>query len=106
MIPPTNALIKEMKGRPFVHVNVSVDPGQETGRAFAKKTPMLCENWWAGPTARALETWDVVGFPTVYVIDHEGVIRHHQVGFDPATDKLHDVVRDLVKKAEASVRAK
>ena len=106
MIPPKNALVKEMKGRPFVHVGVSVDPGRETVRAFAKKTPMPWEHWWVGPKGWALETWDVVGSPTVYVIDHEGVIRHHQAGFDPTTDKLSEVVRDLVKKAEAARQAK
>jgi peroxiredoxin len=105
-IPPTNALVKEMKGRPFVHVGASVDPGRGTVRVFAKKTPMLGESWWVGPKGKALETWDVEGYPTVYVIDHEGIIRHRQAGFDPATDKLHEVVRALVAKAEAARAAK
>ena len=51
-----------------------------------------------------LETWDVEAYPTIYVIDHEGVIRHHQVGYDGDKDRLYDVIRDLVKKAEAAKR--
>ena len=106
MVPKANALIKEMKGRPFVQVGVSVDPSREKVRTFLEKTEMPWAHWWVGGMSRALEAWDVEAYPTVYVIDHEGVIRHRQVGFDPATDQLHDIVLALVEKAEAARRAK
>ena len=36
----------------------------------------------------------------IFVIEHKGVIRHHQVGFDPRDDKITPLVRKLVKQAE------
>ena len=106
MVPRANALVKELKGRPFVQVGVSVDPSREKVRAFLERTEMPWAHWWVGGTSRALEAWDVEGYPTVYVIDHEGVIRHRRVGFDAATDDLHDIVHALVEKAEAAKGAK
>jgi len=67
-----------------------------------KKTEMPWEHWWVGSSGPQLETWDVEAYPAVYVIDHEGVIRYHQVGFDEEKDDLFRWVRALVKKAEAA----
>ena len=101
MIPSTNTLVREMKGRPFAAICVSADEGKEVVVTFRQKKEMLAEQWWAGYNSMPLEIWDVEGLPTTYVIDHEGVIRHRQVGYDAKTDKLPDLVRELVKKAEA-----
>lgn len=104
MVPGTNALIAELKGKPFVQVGVSTDAKPEVVKEHLKTNEMPWAHWWVGYEGKALETWDVEAYPTVYVIDHEGVIRHHQVGFDGDKDKLYDVVRALVRKAEAAAR--
>ena len=66
----------------------------------AEKTTLRAEQWWAGYDSMPLETWNVLGFPTIYIIDHEGVIRHRQVGYDEKKDKIAEVVKRLVQKAE------
>jgi thiol-disulfide isomerase/thioredoxin len=100
MIPQSNALVKEMQGRPFVHISVSVDTVREDVVQFRKKTEMLGEAWWAGRGSTATQDWDVEMYPTIYIIDHEGIIRHHQIGSEPKTDTIAEQVRDLVNKAE------
>jgi hypothetical protein len=65
---------------------------------------MLAEPWWVGPRSPVLETWDVETYPPLVVIDHEGVIRHRQGGYDPSTARAAEVVRELVRRAEAKRR--
>ena len=101
MIPANNALVQELKGRPFVFIGISADESRETVAAFRGKTKIFGEQWWAGFNSELTENWNVEGYPTTYVVDHEGVIRHIQSGYDAKTDKLAEIVKELVKKAEA-----
>jgi peroxiredoxin len=100
-IPRSNALIKEMKGRPFVHVGVCVQ-GPEALRAFLARNELPWAHWLGEGGSRFMEDWDPRSYPTFHVIDHEGVIRLSQSGFDPAKDEIAPLVRKLVKKAEAA----
>jgi len=99
MIPNNRELVKKLKDRPFVFVSVSVDKERDAVIEFRKKTEMPWTHWWIGPGAKALETWEVEGFPTVYVIDHKGVIRFSESGFDE-NSKLGEEAEKLTKAAE------
>jgi thiol-disulfide isomerase/thioredoxin len=102
MVPHEVELVEKMKGRPFELVGVNGDPDltdevkqiiQEkkiTWRSFKnqqKDSPPLSE------------TWEIGGWPTIYVIDHKGVIKHIQLG-GGELDKLDKVIEDLVTAAE------
>jgi hypothetical protein len=39
-------------------------------------------HWWDGKKAVS-QQWDVEGYPTLYVIDHKGVIRFKTLGLRP-----------------------
>jgi hypothetical protein len=45
-------------------------------------------------------TWNVQGWPTLYMIDHKGVIRHKFVG-SPGNEKMDKLIDTLVEKASA-----
>jgi len=95
MIPRANELIQEMKDKPFVHLGVSVDETRDAVREFHKKTEQLGVHGWVGWNSPALEVWNVEAYPTIFLVDHRGVIRHHQLG----SADYGDVARGLVKKA-------
>jgi len=101
MIPHTRNLVKSLEGKPFVFLSISVDDEKETLTKFIADTPMPWTHWWDGQKAVA-EQWDVEGYPTVYVIDHKGVIRFKSLGL-PAekSKKLDATVEELVKAAQA-----
>ena len=46
--------------------------------------------------------WKVVGYPTLYLIDHHGTIRKRWVG-SPPTDELMHMTRVLVDAARRNV---
>ena len=100
MIPHERDLVKKLKGKPFVLVSVSADKEKETLQKFLEKEEMPWVHWWdEGPKSKVLTTYRVRAFPTLYVIDHAGVIRHKWVG-NPGNDKIDAAIDELVKIAE------
>ncbi|MBI3820595.1 MAG: TlpA family protein disulfide reductase [Planctomycetes bacterium] len=93
MLPHERSLVKRMEGKPFALVGMNSD----SDRAKLKET-MAKENiTWpsffdGGGTSGPIATkWNVHGWPTIYVIDHKGVIRYKNVrekAMDAAVDKL------------------
>lgn len=98
MIPHQRATAAKYSGKPFVLVSASEDPDKKTLEAFLQKESMPWVHWWdAGFTAqKAYRVWAT---PTLYLIDHEGVIRFRAIGEhdEKALDKL---IGELVAAAE------
>jgi thiol-disulfide isomerase/thioredoxin len=102
MIPHERELVKKMKekNRPFELVSVSADDKKETLQKFLEKEEMPWTHWWDnGPESPVLKKFRVKAFPTLYLIDHTGVIRHKWVG-NPGNEKIEAAVEELVKTAE------
>src|SRR5579883_264409 len=103
MIPHERELVEKNKDKPFVLVSVSADDKKETLEKFLEKEKMPWTHWWDnGPESEVLKKYRVKAFPTLYVIDHTGVIRHKWVG-NPGNDKIDAAIEELVK---AAVKAK
>ena len=45
--------------------------------------------------------WNLFGTPTVFVLDHEGVIRYRHTGI-PDTKAVDEVLKKLIREAEAN----
>ena len=56
-------------------------------------------HWWDGENGPVTKMFRVKAFPTVYLIDAKGVIRHKWVG-NPGNDKIDKAVEDLVAEAK------
>jgi thiol-disulfide isomerase/thioredoxin len=97
MIPHTNQLYEKLKGKPVVIVSISADDNKETVTNFLKTTKMPWNHWFDGRGGPLARLYGANAIPTVYVIDHKGVIRYHQVGGGP---QLDTEVEKLVKAAE------
>jgi len=102
MIPHTRKLVKKMDGKPFVFVSISADAKKDTVVEFMKDNPMPWTHWWNGATGGIVENWEVEYYPTIYVLDHKGVIRHK----DLRNEELDKAVEALVKEAEAEKKIK
>jgi peroxiredoxin len=96
MIPHERSLVSELKGKPFAIVGINTD-GQEKYAEWQKKLPVVWRSFDDGnPEGPICRRWDVSGFPTVYVLDHRGVIRQ----IDCRDEELAKVVKELVAEAE------
>jgi thiol-disulfide isomerase/thioredoxin len=99
--PYIRELVKNMEDKPFVFLGICTDEKKETLTEFLEKEPMPWTHWWDGKKT-VTEQWDIVGFPTLYVIDHTGVIRFANKGYNPKSGILDEMIKDLVKAAEAA----
>ena len=92
MYPHERSLVKRMKDKPFALLGVNSD-SKERLQDVIKRENISWRSWWdggstGGPIARA---WNVRGWPTIYVLDHKGVIRYKGVrgeAMDKAVDAL------------------
>jgi thiol-disulfide isomerase/thioredoxin len=96
MIPHERELVKKLKDKPFVLVSISADAKKDTLENFLKDNPMPWTHWWNGRDGSILSELDVKFFPTIYVLDHKGVIRYKNVR-DKDMDKA---VETLLKEME------
>jgi thiol-disulfide isomerase/thioredoxin len=91
MIPHEREMVEKLKDKPFTLVSVSADAEKKTLTDFIKKEPMPWTHWWNGQQGGILEDWDVQYFPTIYVIDAKGIIRHKDLRgkeLEEAVEKL------------------
>jgi hypothetical protein len=98
MYPHERSLVKRLEGKPFALVGVNSDTDRGKLKETLKEENITWRNWWdGGGTNGPIATqWNVHGWPTVYVIDHRGVIRSKEA-HGTALDKLLD---GLIKEAE------
>jgi thiol-disulfide isomerase/thioredoxin len=76
MIPHEREMVARLKDKPFALVSISADEKRQTLVAFLSKEKMPWTHWWNGQEGGIMDDWDVKYFPTIYVIDAQGIIRH------------------------------
>lgn len=116
MVPHERALTERYAGRPFAVVGVNGDtlpdprfrlsgpdgkPIDDTARVKAaiEKQKITWRSFRNGRFGVALD-WNARAWPTIYLIDHRGVIRGKWKG-DPGEKELDAAVEKWVKAAEA-----
>ncbi|MBM4060235.1 MAG: redoxin domain-containing protein [Planctomycetes bacterium] len=107
MYPHERSLVEEMQQKPFAIVGVNSDEDLAKLRPRLAAEKITWRSFWNGPEGTKgpiAAAWHVTGWPTVYVIDHEGVIRHKGHGSPPTA--MDRVLRECVAKAEAAQRGK
>lgn len=80
MIPHEREMVEKLKEKPFVLVSISADEKKETLKEFLEKESMPWVHWWEGRREGGiLNDWNVQFFPTIYILDHKGVIRYKNI---------------------------
>ncbi len=99
MYPHERSLVEKMKGRPFALLGVNSDEKKELKEAIAREN-ITWRSWWDGGSTRGpiAGHYSVSGWPTIYLIDHQGIIRYKNV----RGEKLELAVEELLAKAEAA----
>jgi thiol-disulfide isomerase/thioredoxin len=95
MIPHEREMVARLKDKPFALVSISTDEKRETLVAFLSKEKMPWTHWWNGQEGGIMDDWDVKYFPTIYVIDAQGIIRHK----DLRGEKLEQAVNAALAEA-------
>ena len=102
MVPQERSLVKRMAGKPFVLLGFNGDDDRATARGVAQREGMTWRSWWdRGRHGTIIRRWNVVGWPTTYVLDAHGVIRYKNVRGDELDKAVDALTREIDEKRVA-----
>jgi hypothetical protein len=92
MLPHERSLVKRLQSQPFALLGINSDGDADTVKKILKKHEITWRQAIDESTEGPLATkWNVRGWPTIYVLDANGVIRYKNVReekMDEAVDTL------------------
>jgi peroxiredoxin len=93
MVPHERELFERLKGKPFVLLGVNCGDPREKAKETTQSKQMEWPSWWdGGNTDGPIQSaYNVLHWPTVYVLDAQGTIRYTEVSgheLDAAVDEL------------------
>jgi thiol-disulfide isomerase/thioredoxin len=94
MYPLERELVEKYADQPFAVLGVNCDEPARFQRVVASKQ-VTWRNWADGPQGPISRQYRIESFPTIYVLDHEGVIRYKNV----RGQQLAAAVAELVAEA-------
>jgi hypothetical protein len=92
--------VKKLEGRPFAIVGVNSDSSRDKVKEVTAKEKITWRSFWDGGSVDGPIQcqWNINAWPTMYLIDHEGLIVA-RVGPGKKTEEL---IEQKVKEAEAA----
>lgn len=96
MIPHEREMVEKLKDKPFTLISISADAKKETLEKFLESTKMPWTHWWNGQNGGILKELEVQFFPTIYVLDGDGVIRYKNI----RGEQLEKAVEKLLANAK------
>ena len=99
MYPHERSLVKRLADQPFALIGVNSDADKAALKEVLKAESITWRSFWdGGSTMGPIATrWNVSGWPTIYVLDHQGRIRFKNV----RGDDLDRAVDTLIKEVPA-----
>src|SRR6516164_3525722 len=95
-----------LQDKPFALIGVNIncrDP--KTLKAVMDKEQLTFRSFTDTAAGEGLgvigSAWNLFGTPTVFVLDHQGVIRYRHIGI-PDTKAIDEVLKKLIREAEAN----
>ena len=78
MYPLERNLVEKHANRQFALLGINVDQPDRFRRVLDSKQ-VTWRNWCDGPDGPISKAWRVTSYPTLYVLDHKGVIRYRNL---------------------------
>ena len=98
MYPHERSLVEELKNRPFALLGVNSDRDLEKLRDTVKEKNITWRSFWNGPQGTSgpiSKAWDVMGWPTIYILDQNGVIRERNKRNDEMSVAVHALLAEM-----------
>jgi thiol-disulfide isomerase/thioredoxin len=100
-VPHEKAIAERFRGKPFALVGVNSDTDKSMLKERAAKEGIQWRSFWCGekgPLGPIPLAWNVTGWPAVYVLDPNGIIRAKQVSGKRLDQVLDKVVGEVDAK--------
>ena len=102
MYPHERSLVKRLANKPFALIGVNSDRDKAKLKPRMKEENITWRSFWNGPRGTSgpiSKAWNVRSWPTIYVLDHKGVIRYKNVRGERMDAAVDTLLEEL--KAEA-----
>ena len=108
MWPHERSLVKQFAGKPFAVIGVNISaPNPAALKKVVEKENLTWRSFSDPPTSEGMgaiaRKWNLAGTPTMYLIDHKGVIRHKWVGGARA-NLIDNAVEKLIQEVEGGAK--
>jgi hypothetical protein len=97
MVPHERSLVKRLEGKPFALIGVNFDENKGVQKKTEEDNKITWRSFTDGRTGPIGKKWRIEYLPTIYVVDHKGVIRYKDV----RDKEMDDAVDTLLKEMEA-----
>ena len=93
--------MKRLAGKPFALLGVNSDANRQQLKTVIEKEKITWRSWWngGGTDGPIAEKWQISTWPTMLVLDAQGVIRRIDAGgADVDIEAIEAVVDSLLKE--------
>jgi hypothetical protein len=93
MYPHERSLVKRLQDKPFALLGINSDEKRDSLKKVLEKENITWRSWFDGGNTQGpiASKWNVSGWPTIYVLDQNGVIRYKnpdEHAMDKGVDQL------------------
>ena len=97
MFPYERSLVEKWQDEPFALIGVNTDHPERLSK-YVKNGTITWRNFRDGKAGGPISSkWDIVGWPTIYVLDHKGIIRHVGQLKEDLDKTLTKLIREVKK---------
>ncbi len=102
MYPHERSLVKRLADKPFAIIGVNSDTDREALKQTLKDEQITWRSFWnGGSTSGPISTtWNVHGWPTIYVLDAEGKIRYRGVKGEQLDQAIDTLLAEMERSGE------
>ncbi len=103
MYPHERSLVKDLQDQPFALLGVNSDKDLDKLRPRLEAENISWRSFWNGPDGTRgpiSQAWDVMGWPTIYFLDGDGIIRER----NKRNDAMGEIVAELLAEMDHSKR--
>ena len=97
MYPHERSLVKKFEGQPFALIGVNSDTNLEALKKIHEAGDVTWRSFLDGKGGPIAQAWGIQGWPTIFIIDHQGVIRHVTHEGDEIEGMIEKLMREIAK---------
>src|SRR5262245_32907020 len=101
MYPHERSLVKRLADKPFALIGINSDKDRDALKEVLEKEKITWRSFWNGPKGTGgpiSQAWNVHGWPTIYVLDGDGVIRYRDVRGEDMDQAVDELLKELETK--------
>jgi hypothetical protein len=97
MFPHERSLVKRLEGKPFALIGVNSDRDREDCKQKSQAERITWRSFWNGGSTSGpiSKQYGVTAWPTLYVLDKDGVIRAKNVRGAAADKAINRLLREM-----------